>query len=204
MTESRWAAPIAWYSVPGDSLVRREELRHESEATREAMNIGVPSAAQAPDGSFAFRVVDYTLARYTSDGEFIEEFTSPAYEPEMPTERDVEARAASLEDIIGRPPSEASTERYRERPVMPTIRERPLRFDSAGRLWVATTRDHEERSYFDLFREGDYLGSVSVRDRVVGYDILDSTLAVLVERQEPDSVGLYPRHVDWYRITEPS
>lgn len=204
MNASQWAAPIAWYSVPGDSLVGDEEFRHRSEATRRAMNIGVPSAAQAPDGSFAFRVVDYTLARYTSDGEFIEEFTSPAYEPEMPTERDVEARAASLEDIIGRPPTQASTEHYREQPVMPTIRERPLHFDSSGRLWVATTRDHDERSYFDLFREGDYLGSVAVRDRVVGYDILGSTLAVLVERQEPDSVGLYPRHVDWYRITEPS
>lgn len=57
----------------------------------------------------------------------------------------------------------------------------------------------------ESFGEEEDLGSVSVRDRVVGYDFLGSTLAVLVERQEPDSVGLfYPRHVDWYRITEPS
>lgn len=56
----------------------------------------------------------------------------------------------------------------------------------------------------ESFGEEKYLGSVSVRDRVVGYDFLGSTLAVLVERQEPDSVGLFPRHVDWYRITEPS
>jgi len=47
----------------------------------------------------------------------------------------------------------------------------------------------------------EYVGSVQIRDRILGYDLFGSTLAVLVER-EPDIDGIAWRAVDWYDIGE--
>lgn len=59
----------------------------------------------------------------------------------------------------------------------------------AGRLWVATTRDREGYSYFDLFDGSNFVGAVRVRDRLLGYDILGNLLAVRVERAYADASG---------------
>lgn len=198
-----WSAPVAWVSVERDTVERTLAFRHRSEATEAAPPGGVPAAARSPDGTFVFWVGgDYTLVRFGQDGRYLGEFSSPSYEPELPTERDVEEFREAMRELFGRDPAQARVQEFRDEPKLPLVRGDPLRFDSAGRLWVATTRDRVERSHFDLFRDGDYLGSVSVRDRLLAYDILGSTLAVLVERPEPDSAGLRPRHVDWYRIVE--
>ena len=74
-----------------------------------------------------------------------------------------------------------------------------LVFDSLERLWVATTRDRDNFSYLDIWIGTEYAGTVRIRDRLMGYDILGSTLAALVERKPgPDGVAL--RAVDWYDI----
>lgn len=198
---SRWAVPVVWFSIRDDSVLRSMALRHESDATREALNAGA-AAARGPDGEFVVWVGDYTLARYTAAGTFVEEFTSPEYEPELPTERDVQAYRQGLESIIGRPPTERAVAEYRDRPVLPLVRGAPLQFDSVDRLWAATTRDHESRSYLDVFRDGKFLGSVRVRGRLVSYEILGSTMAVLAEDDERDAAGLYPRRIHWYQIVE--
>jgi hypothetical protein len=199
--DSVWSAPVAWLSLERDTIVATRSFRHESEATAAAPAGGVPGGARAPDGTFAFWVGgDYALVRFGESGEFLGGFSSPAHEPELPSDRDVEAFRDDMSELFGRAPPPARVREFREEPKLPLVRGEPLRYDSAGRLWVATTRDHEERSYFDLFRDGNYLGSVSVRDRLLAYDLFGSTLAVLVERAERDSAGLRPLHVEWYRI----
>ena len=47
-----------------------------------------------------------------------------------------------------------------------------------------------------------YVGSVKVRDRLRGFDLLGSTLVVLVERQvgPDDADGIPDRALDWYEV----
>lgn len=91
-------------------------------------------------------------------------------------------------------------ERMAAEPVPPLVGGAPMIFDRAGRLWVATTRDHEAASYLDVFDPPEYLGSVRVRDRLLGFDIVGTTLVTLVERERPGPSGLRPRARDWYRL----
>lgn len=201
--DSAWAAPVAWISGSADSVLATRKYRYVSEATREAPAGGVSGAARAPDGGLVFLPGGgYRLARFSASGRYLDEFSSPEYKPELPSPRDVAEYREGLKELFGREPAEEKVRAYRNRPKLPYVRGEPLRFDSTGRLWVATTRDHEERSWFDLFQDGEFLGSVPVEDRVVGFDILGSTLAVLVEGTEKDSAGLYPRRIDWYRIQD--
>ena len=78
------------------------------------------------------------------------------------------------------------------------------RFDAVGRLWIPTQRDTHEFSYLDVYsaRDAEYIGTVRVRDRMMGFDLAGSTLVVLVERRlgpdDPD--GIADRLVDWYDI----
>ena len=74
-------------------------------------------------------------------------------------------------------------------------------YDGHDRLWVATTRDHDAFSYFEVWVGTEYAGAVRIRDRLMGYDILDSTLVALVERK-PDQHGIAQRGIDWYDISE--
>ena len=74
-------------------------------------------------------------------------------------------------------------------------------YDAQERLWTATTRDRDRFSYLDVYEGTEYMGTVRVRDRLVGYDILGGTLAVLVDRQ-PGVDGIARRAIDWYRIDE--
>ena len=76
--------------------------------------------------------------------------------------------------------------------------------DDANRYWIATQRDTHEWSYLDVYENAEYVGSVRVRDRIRGFDLLGSTLVVLVERQvgPDDADGIPDRALDWYDIGE--
>ena len=74
-----------------------------------------------------------------------------------------------------------------------------LTYDDRGRLWVATERDRAHFSYFDIYVGIEYVGSVRVRDRLLGYDLYGSTLVTIVER-EPDADGIGWHAADWYDI----
>lgn len=67
---------------------------------------------------------------------------------------------------------------------------------------MLTNRDREEFSHFDIFVGPEFAGSVRVRHRAVGFDVLGSTLAVLVDRPVgPSDADGYPdRGIDWYEI----
>ncbi len=76
--------------------------------------------------------------------------------------------------------------------------------DDQDRFWVLTNRDREAYSHFDVFEGSEYAGSVRVRHRGVGFDVLGSTLAVLVNRPvgPEDADGIPDRGIDWYDIGE--
>ena len=132
--------------------------------------------------------------------------TSPVYREELPSERDVEAFAEGLARLGGRMPmprsaAEPYVERFREEPRRWFNAPHALVFDSRDRLWVAITLDRDAFSYFEIWIGTEYAGSVRVRDRAMGFDLFQNTLAVLVERQ-PGPDGIAPRGIDWYDISD--
>lgn len=78
-----------------------------------------------------------------------------------------------------------------------------ISFDERDRLWVLTNRDRLNFSYLDIYSDTTFPGAVRVRDRVVGFDVLGTTFAVLVDRRvgRGDSDGFPDREIDWYDIS---
>ena len=97
-----------------------------------------------------------------------------------------------------------SLEAYRAKPKPYHLGTKHQLFDGANRYWIATRRDTHEWSYLDVYENAEYVGSVRVRDRLRAFDLLGSTLVVLVERQvgEDDADGVPDRALDWYDIGE--
>ena len=95
-------------------------------------------------------------------------------------------------------------EDYRTRPKLYSLGTEHQLFDAANRYWIATQRDTHEWSYLDVYENAEYVGSVKVRDRLRGFDLLGSTLVVLVDRQvgPDDADGIPDRALDWYDIGE--
>ena len=134
--------------------------------------------------------------------------SAPTYVPELPNERDVDAYREDLAAMAGgmSMPRSAMTpylDSFREEPKMWFLVPRSLAYDGMGRLWVATTRDRDAFSYLDVYVGVDYAGTVRIRDRLVGYDLLGSTLAALVERT-PGAEGVANREIDWYQLDDVS
>lgn len=99
-----WSAPVAWLSLERDTVQRTAAFRHRSEAMNRAPPGAVPAAARSPDGTFVFWVGgDYTLVRFSEEGRFLGEFSSPSHEPELPTERDVQDFREDMRELFGRP-----------------------------------------------------------------------------------------------------
>lgn len=150
---------------------------------------------------FVFGLGRDALVRYDPDGIFIDEFGSSEHHAELPNDRDVEVYAEQLREMLGQPPGHELVAEYRERPKSYQIRgDGSMVTDTSGRLWVATNRDREEASFLDVFRNGTFLGSVRVSGRLLGFDILESTLVTLAEVSETDSAGVPLRTLSWYRI----
>ncbi len=76
--------------------------------------------------------------------------------------------------------------------------------DDQDRLWALTNRDRESFSHLDVFIGLEFAGSVRVRHRAVGFDVLGTTLVILVDHpvgtNDPD--GIPDRGIDWYDIGE--
>ena len=138
---------------------------------------------------------------------------APTYTGELPNARDVAwwtevARSTEQKDL---PPElhvdwDREIERIRSTPKNYHLVFGQQKFDERGRLWIATQRDRDEFSYLDLYdpAEAAFVGSVRVGGRIEGFDLLGSTLVVLVERQLPpnDPDGIADRAVDWYDVSE--
>lgn len=158
-----------------------------------------------PAGGYVLHACDAYLVFLedldSNDGRVVK---SPAYREALPNERDVDAYLYDLARLGGG----SALPRSAMEPYAASFREEPkswfngpdmFGFDRENRLWVATTRDRDAYSYFDVWVGTEYVASVRIRDRLMGFDMLDSTLVALVERQ-PDVSGIAARAIDWYDL----
>ena len=160
--------------------------------------------APGPGGGWAFKgcggdlyFLDHRDAR---SGRLVK---SPTYAVEFPNDRDVAAYLEGMRFAEPLPPEllKSYEEEYRTKPKPPFLGTGTLVYDSKDRLWYATTRDRDNFSYLDVWVGTRYAGTVRIRDRLMGYDILGSTLVALVERK-PDRSGISAKAIDWYDIGE--
>ncbi len=208
---------LAAYS-PGDSILTRiySELdissgeftwkRGDMNGVADTECGGLDKGVPRPAVGYVFWACRRELVFFdANDADAATVVTSPAYRDELPSERDVEDFAEGLTRLGGRmamPRAAASpyVETFREEPKRWFNVPRALVFDSRDRLWVATTLDRDSFSYFEIWIGTEYAGSIRVRDRAMGFDLFQNTLAVLVERQ-PGPDGIAARGIDWYDIS---
>ncbi|MCY4573390.1 MAG: hypothetical protein OXF01_11395 [Gemmatimonadetes bacterium] len=197
-----YTMPVAEVDLGTGDFVQQRSLPHPSELGMPMeCERGYTTGALGPAGRMAFGTCQSALVLW--DGDDVVTFRDPTYASELPTETDVETHRERWRLAFGVPPSESQMLAYAETPKWVTIPGRPLIYDDWGRLWVAIQRDRNASSHFSIFSDTTYVGSVQVRDRVEGYDLLGSTLAVLVERLPDDPAGIPGRGVDWYRFEPP-
>ena len=121
----------------------------------------------------------------------------PTYREEYPNEQDIASQRRAMR-FLG-PALDAHIEEYRNTPkLFPALGESARAYDTEGRFWVGT-RTMADSSEVDLYEGTDYMGTVRIRDALLGLDISGSTLVALVERR--DSVGIPDRGLDWYDIS---
>lgn len=173
-------------------LWERENIDEIAETECGSVALGVAS----PTGGWTFPACQRELVFLEDrDAPTATVIQSPSYVEELPNERDV----AEIEDRNRRYPFQTDIDAYKATPKRNHLRVASLAYDDRGRLWVATERDRAAFSYFDVYVGTDYVGSVRIRDRILGYDLYGSTLAALVGRA-PDADGIARRAVDWYDI----
>ncbi len=196
---------LAEIELPGGAILWQREL-HEPAAMGLPAECGLQWGAMAKVEVVVFGVCNSMLLFYSADaGGQARVVESPTYAYELPNHRDVEefregARFLFNGDTV--PP--AAVREFAATPKRDRITGRSMVYDVSERLWVATQRDRDRFSYFDLYVDTAFVGSVQVRDRLLGFDILNSTLVALVERplDEHDADGVPNRGVDWYDFGE--
>ena len=168
---------------------------------------GIPD----PGGGWVFLACGGYLVFDDGSGAEATVVRAPTYVEEFPDERDVARRREEIESLnrafaaLGLDPTESVEEQldsYRATPKRYYLSTSQHLFDANYRYWVATHRDLHEWSYLDVYENTEYVASVKVRDRILGFDVVGSTLVVLVERPlGPEDVdGVPDRAVDWYDI----
>jgi hypothetical protein len=147
--------------------------------------------------------IKHELVQYSATGEVKSIVIAEGYRESDHTEEEIESYASNPPSFMGveRMP-EDMVQRYASSPRGYGISGRSKLFDERGRLWIASWRGERDRSYLDLYEEGKLLGTLEVRDRVLAFDLMGSTLAVLVERGTRDAEGLPIRGIDWYAIRD--
>ncbi len=190
--------------VASSELVREEEVPPvDAEVECGRILRGFPN----PGGGWVFIACEGHLVFVGAGGEPTV-VRAPTYTGELPHDRDVAERTESMSLLAtaGIPLDQERLDRFRNTPKNYHLLLGQYMFDEQGRFWIATQRDRDEFSYLDVYLPGEaaYFGSVRVYDRIMGFDLLGSTLVVVVERQlapdDPD--GIAERAVDWYDVSE--
>ena len=190
-------------NIASGDVVRREVPPVDAEVECGMILYGFPN----PEGGWVYVACEGHLVFVGKDGN-VAVLQAPTYKGELPSERDVAAwrEGRRMMEGLGVGSDGEELERYRNTPKNYHIVFGEQKFDEQGRLWIATQRDHDEFSYLDVYlpAEAEFVGSVRVHDRVRGFDLLESTLVVVVERQLPpdNPDGIAERAVDWYDMGE--
>ncbi|HSR41998.1 MAG TPA: hypothetical protein VLL48_07500 [Longimicrobiales bacterium] len=139
--------------------------------------------------------------RYGPDGRPRGTFSYPPHltAPIYPSDRDMETYADNLRRLQRSEPSQAQLEEWARRPLTPVLAATNPMEGPMSTVWVASSRGRIDQSFIDVFREGDYLGAVIVRDRLLDFDLVGDTLIALVERSYEED-GVTARGVDWYGV----
>lgn len=125
----------------------------------------------------------------------------PTYREEYPSEREVASRRRAMR-FLG-PALADHIDEYRSTPkLFPALGESARAYDTGGRFWVGT-RTTSDSSEVDLYDGTDYVGTVRIRDELVGLNIRGSIMVALVDRRPGlgDTIGMPERGLDWYDIS---
>ena len=179
--------------LSGDVLWERSDLEDVADTECGKVRKGWPDGR----GGFVFWACqDELVFLQHRDAKGASVVASPTYFEELPNQRDVDGYLTGI-FAMG---SEDYVAEYRKTPKRWFLTPEPINFDFEGRLWVATTRDRDTYSYIDVWNGQQYLGTLRIRDRLMGYDLLGTTFAALVERT-PGPNGIARRAIDWYDIS---
>ena len=203
------AALLAEVAIPSGEIVRKMEVPppghfgYEAECPAPLVQQGNMNSR----GGIVFGVCARELMFWRSNGEAA--FVKQPYEPGPLSERDVEEEneeyRRGLADIL--PPEmieEIVESLHATESTIPYNWSRTRVHDGQDRLWVATVRDRIETSYFHVYSDTVFVGTVQVRDRLKAFDVLGSVLVVLVERKPGEgSDGIWRQALDWYELTTP-
>ena len=150
-----------------------------------------------PDGGMVFPVCNGWKMAFFADRDDDAPTLVPTrtYADELPGERDVDQYVGGVRTVFGSEPPNSQVAEYRRRPKRWYKNDAAM--DGLGRLWIATNRDRDEYSYLDVYAGWEYIRTVRVRDRLMGFNVRGSTLVVVAERAD----GSLSRVVDWYRIS---
>ncbi len=158
-----------------------------------------------PGGWLVFGMCQHDLAFVDAPGEVAVPtlVRAPTYTGELPNQRDIAEYRTGMGLLYGGTVPEVVVQQYAATPKIDRVPGRSLRYDSRARLWVGSNRDRDRYSYFDIYVGTDFKGSVRIRDRLIGFDLLGETLATLVERAvgEGDADGIPDRAIDWYDVS---
>ena len=195
--------PVELDAATGEILWRRDDLDGLAQTECGELIAELPSR----EGGWVFRACQREIVFLTDrDADAVTTVEVPTYVEELPNERDVESYRDAIATVSGGagtslPASawEPYLTEFRETPKRWFLRSRPMAYDGQDRLWVGTARDRDAFSYLDIYIGTGYVGTVRIRDRLMGYDLQGSTMAALVERQ-PGRDGIARRAIDWYRI----
>lgn len=166
---------------------------------------GFPALGGLGDETWVFMACDGHIAYVNPDGETTV-IQAPTYGGELPGERDLEEHRDALnefrrlEDIDS--DLSGSFRRFAETPSLYYLARGQETFDEQGRLWISTRRNRNESSFIDVYAGSEFVGTIKIRDRMIDFDVLEGTLAVLVERQAgpDDADGVPDRGIDWYDL----
>ncbi|MDE0073943.1 MAG: hypothetical protein OXR82_10100 [Gammaproteobacteria bacterium] len=192
---------IVWERIFPNDMAAGTGCRMPEVAEGFAYPEGLEGAVRLSSGGMYFRLCDGQMFYLADrDDDFGTVMRSSLYTIEYPSESDIERYLENCgppSSLVVRGP--CRLEEYRSTPKRYSEHHW---VDDQDRLWVLTNRDREEFSHFDVFVGTEFAGSVRVRHRAVGFDVLGSTLAVLVDRPVgPGDADGYPdRGIDWYDI----
>jgi hypothetical protein len=168
---------------------------------------GAPSpfliGASGPAGTYVMAQRNsYRLTAVTSTGRIEQSFSRPDVEPEPMGEDEIDrlGRAFKTIDLGNNVPAHMRADLLQRARAQPKPFLTDAVTDASGRLWVITGRG-AGATELDVFApSGEYVGTLTVKDRVKSLSIRGRHLVALLRRVEHDDID----GIDFYTIDPPA